>query len=217
MRAISAPWNPKAAAASTSCTDTLNTTITNNTNTTYTTTNPHTSSTTTTTPTNEHALEEEDLGYRLRRFGVQTNDRRFTQYPICSMKDFVRCVWRRYNPRTWLVILLFVAPVARHTISGRGGTIEFGSILVRQGYCSSNLPYRSYNCQAHCGGTILVLPGTIIVLVTAGAPPIRRASHTIARLIAEVRWYDHSTGHSRVVAILHTTLNQATHPHLDPP
>ena len=48
-----------------------------------------------------------------------------------------------------LVILLFVAPVARHTIAGRGERIVFGSILV--------------------------LPGIIMVLVTAGAPPNRRA------------------------------------------
>jgi len=53
------------------------------------------------------------------------------------------------DPRTRLVILLFVAPVAKgHTIAGRGGRIVFGPILV---------------------------PGMIKVLVTAGAPPIRRA------------------------------------------
>ena len=55
------------------------------------------------------------------------------------------------DPRTWLVILLFVVPVAKgHTIAGRGGRIVFGSILV---------------------------PGMIKVLVTAGAHPIRRAEY----------------------------------------
>ena len=64
--------------------------------------------------------------------------------PICRA-EYEGC------PYTWLVILLFVAPVARHTITGRGGRIVFGSILV--------------------------LPGTIIILVTAGVSPIRRAEY----------------------------------------
>ena len=37
------------------------------------------------------------------------------------------------------------------------------------------------------GGTILVLPGMITVLFAAGAPPIRRTSHTIAGLVTVVR------------------------------
>ena len=66
--------------------------------------------------------------------------------PICRA-EYEGC------PHSWLVILLFVAPVARHTISGsgRGRRIVFGSILV--------------------------LPGTIIILVTASASPIRRAEY----------------------------------------
>ena len=110
-----------------------------------------------------------------------------------------RCVWRWYDPRTWLVILLFVAPVARHTIAGRGGRIVFGSIFV--------------------------LSGIIMLLDTAGAPLIRCADHTIARFLcggtilvlflfvvpAMSRW---SSSVVRVVAILHTNKNQATHTHI---
>ena len=104
------------------------------------------------------------------------------------MKDGVRCVWRWYDPHTWLVILLFFAPVARHTIAGRGEMIVFGSIIV--------------------------LPGMIMILVTAGAPPNRRAGLMAAEnsrtpenfyllfvVPAMSRW---SSSVVRVVAILHT-------------
>ena len=37
-------------------------------------------------------------------------------------------------------------------------------------------------------GSILVLPGTIMVLDTAGAPLIRRVDHTIVRFMAAVRF-----------------------------
>jgi len=122
-----------------------------------------------------------------------------------------RCVLRWYNPCTWLVILLFVAPVARHTIAGRKGRIVFGSILV--------------------------LSGIIMVLDTAGAPLIRCAEYERWRsgacgggTILFVRRYDSRTPKKflfvvpamsrwsssvvRVVAILHTNKNQATHTHI---
>ena len=68
-----------------------------------------------------------------------------------------RAEYERWRSGAWLVILLFVAPVARHTIAGRGGRIVLGSILV--------------------------LSGIIMVLDTAGAPLIRCADHTIARFL----------------------------------
>ena len=67
------------------------------------------------------------------------------------------------DPRTSLVILLFVVPVAKgHTIAGRGGRIVFGSIFVLSGVPGL---WRRYYPRT---------PGMIKVLVTAGAPPIRR-------------------------------------------
>ena len=81
-------------------------------------------------------------------------------------------------------------------------------------------------------GSIVVLPGMIMVLDTAGAPPICRATiiRAIVRLMAAVRssypreclfdvpamsrW---SVSAVRVVAILHTNKNQATHTHTHTP
>ena len=108
------------------------------------------------------------------------------------------------DPRTSLVILLFVVPVAKgHTIAGRGGRIVFGSILVPgmitvlvttgappfcraecdgwRSVCVAVAPVAKGHTIAGRGGRIvfgsILVPVMIMVLVMAGASPIRRAEY----------------------------------------